>query len=145
MPDKIKYTAATNTLIVGEDTPIARAGRIEQVPPAVWEYTVGGGVPVVRKWFSYRQQNRCQKKGALALDDINPTRWTAQFDDELLALLNVLGRCALLWNHARLTYSNAFAPVLLSQLRTSNAKAFSPWTAPAAGLRARPNRTVHQR
>jgi hypothetical protein len=96
MPDKIKYMAATNTLIVGEDTPIGRAGRIEQVPPAVWEYTVGGGVPVVRKWFSYRQQNRRQKNDALALDDINPTRWTAQFDDELLALLNVLGRCVAL-------------------------------------------------
>lgn len=33
------------------------------------------------------------------MDDVNPTRWTAQFDDELLDLLNVLGRCVALEPH----------------------------------------------
>jgi hypothetical protein len=95
MPDKIAYSLSTKTIIVGEDTLFGTAGRIERVEPAVWEYTVGG-MPIIRKWFSYRQRNPRLKKHTSELDNINPTWWTRQFDDELYSLLNVLGRCVAL-------------------------------------------------
>lgn len=95
MPDKISYDEATATLIVGEDNLLGTAGRITRVSREVWEYAVGDK-RVVRMWFGYRQRNPRRKKRTSDLDKINPTRWTAQFDDELLALLNVLGCCVAL-------------------------------------------------
>lgn len=95
MPDDIDYDAATHTLILGEDTLFGPAGRIRPVSPQVWAYTVGG-VPVIRRWFDYRRRAPRQRKRTSPLDDINPARWTAEFDDELFALLNVLGRCVAL-------------------------------------------------
>lgn len=93
MPDGIKYDAESKTITIGEYA--SHAGRIARVNPSVWEYTVGG-YQVVARWFSYRQRNPKRKKRTSALDEINPTCWTAQFDDELLALLNVIGRCVAL-------------------------------------------------
>ncbi|MGH7929317.1 MAG: type ISP restriction/modification enzyme, partial [Candidatus Binatia bacterium] len=92
MPNSIKYDAESKTIIIGEHP---HSGRITQVNPSIWEYTVGG-YQVVPRWFSYRQRNPSRKKRTSALDEINPTCWTVQFDDELLALLNVLGRCVAL-------------------------------------------------
>lgn len=95
MPDKIEYDPVSETMTIGEQTLSYRAGRIEGVSQAVWEYTVGG-VQVIRKWFSYRQRNPRKRKRTSKLDDINPTRWTSEFDDALLELVNVLGRCVAL-------------------------------------------------
>ncbi len=92
-PDTWSYCPSTQTLIIGTDSPTSRAGRIERVTSQMWAYNVGGGVPVVRRWLSYRLSNPPRKKQTSPLDTINPTRWTAQFDDELIDLLNVLGRC----------------------------------------------------
>jgi hypothetical protein len=61
----------------------------------VWTYTVGG-MPIIKKWFSYRQPDPKYRKRTSPLDDLNPTRWTAQFDDELLDLLQVLDGCVTL-------------------------------------------------
>jgi hypothetical protein len=92
-PDTWEYCATTQTLIIGRDSPLCRAGRVEGVTPEMWEYNVGGGVPVIRRWLSYRQSNPRRKKHTSPLDAINPPHWTAQFDDELLDLLNVIGCC----------------------------------------------------
>ncbi|HWO61482.1 MAG TPA: type ISP restriction/modification enzyme, partial [Umezawaea sp.] len=95
MPNTIRYDEDTETIVIGEDTLFERAGRIGPVRAEVWNYTVGG-MPVVRKWFSYRQQDPKYRKRTSSLDDINPTRWTARFDDELLDLLEVLDGCVAL-------------------------------------------------
>ncbi|HEY9412377.1 MAG TPA: type ISP restriction/modification enzyme [Jiangellaceae bacterium] len=95
MPDAIEYDVDAGTLIIGDATDPERHGRIERVSPEVWNYAVGG-MPVVRKWFSYRQRNPRRKKRTSPLDDINSMRWTAKFDDDLLALLHVLDRCVAL-------------------------------------------------
>ena len=96
MPDQVEYSPGDNTLTIGRDGSPDDYGIVENVSPAVWAYTVGGGVPVVRRWISYRLHSPRHKRRTSPLDDINPTRWTAQFDDELLDLLNVLDRCVAL-------------------------------------------------
>lgn len=95
MPDAIRYDAQDETITIGDDTISGGVGRISGVSPVIWNYTVGG-IQVVRKWFSYRKRSPSRKKRTSALDDINPCRWTGQFEDELFDLLNVLGRCAAL-------------------------------------------------
>ena len=92
MPSRVKYDVESKTIIIGE---YGKSGRITRVNPSVWEYAVGG-YQVVPQWFSYRLRNPSRKKRTSALDEINPTCWTAQFDDELLALLNMVGRCVAL-------------------------------------------------
>jgi hypothetical protein len=95
MPSKISYDEATKTVLIGEDTLLGPAGRIAPVDTRVWNYTVGG-VRVVDHWFGYRQRSARRKKRTSPLDDDNPLRWIAEFDDDLFALLNVLGRCVAL-------------------------------------------------
>jgi hypothetical protein len=95
MPESIHYDEETETLVIGEDSLFSRAGRVHPVRKEVWDYTVGG-MHVVRKWLSYRHPDPKYRKRTSPLDDINPTRWTAQFDDELLELLHVLDRCVAL-------------------------------------------------
>lgn len=89
IPRSARLDEATETLILGEDTLFETAGEIRPVSRAVWNYSTGG-MPVVRKWLSYRQSDPKHRKRTSELDDINPQRWTAQFDDELLELLAVL-------------------------------------------------------
>jgi len=79
-------------LIVGVDTLLEHAGRVEPVSRAVWEYQVGG-VQVIKKWFSYRHPDAPQRRRTSPLDDINPYRWCAEFDDELLDMIEVLDGC----------------------------------------------------
>jgi hypothetical protein len=92
IPKSARLDESTETLILGEDTLFQTAGCIQPVSRAVWNYSTGG-MPVVRKWLSYRQSDPRRKRRTSELDDINPQRWTAQFDDELLELLAVLDRC----------------------------------------------------
>lgn len=83
MPDKITYDARTRTLHIG-------SGAIAPVAPEVYGYDVGG-MPVIRKWFSYRQRDRLATRDAASrLDDIRSTRWSLQFTEDLLDLLQVL-------------------------------------------------------
>ena len=80
-PDQFEYHETTKTLWVG-------AGRFAPVQPEVWEFSVSG-FQVVRSWLSYRMRHGAGRKSS-TLDDIRPTRWTAQFTNELLELLWVL-------------------------------------------------------
>ena len=61
------------------------AGRFAPVQPEVWEFSVSG-FQVVRSWLSYRMRDGAGRKSS-PLDDIRPTRWTADFTRELLELL----------------------------------------------------------
>lgn len=92
IPGSAHLDEATKTLVLGEDTLFQTAGCFRPVSRAVWNYTTGG-MPVVRKWLSYRRSDPKHRKRTSELDDINPQRWTAQFDDELLELLAVLDMC----------------------------------------------------
>lgn len=95
MPNEISYDSEAETLIIGEETLPGGPGRIERVSPGMRYYAVGN-LSVLDHWFSYRKQHPSRKKRTSSLDDTNPTRWTSEFDDELLNLLNVLGRCVAL-------------------------------------------------
>lgn len=84
MPDKITYDAATCTLHVG-------SGAIAPVNPDVYTYTVGGGVSVINRWFSYRRGTRPSLHRAESrLDDTRAARWSVQFTEDLLDLVQVL-------------------------------------------------------
>ncbi|WP_198958255.1 type ISP restriction/modification enzyme, partial [Amycolatopsis sp. KNN50.9b] len=92
LPTSVRYEEETQTLVLGEDTLFERAGRVHPVRKEVWEYHVGN-LQIVRKWFSYRHPDPRRRRRTSPLDDINPSRWTAEFDDDLLDLLEVLEGC----------------------------------------------------
>ena len=77
-PDRFEYTPTTQTLWVG-------AGQFAPVSPQVWEFSVSG-FKVVQSWLRYRMRGGAGKRSS-PLDDIRPTRWTADFTRELLELL----------------------------------------------------------
>lgn len=88
MPDEITYDAGSRTLHVGK-------GRIENVPPAVWEYEVSGK-QVLNQWFSYRKKSRKKppmgdKRPPSKLSEIQPEGWLAEYTTELLNVIHVLG------------------------------------------------------
>lgn len=83
LPDTIRHDAATETLHVG-------AGAFAPVPTAIWEYDVGG-MPVVKKWFSYRKANPGGRRSS-PLDAIHVDRWPHEWTAELIDLLTVLRR-----------------------------------------------------
>lgn len=88
MPDEMKYDAGSRTLHVGK-------GRIENVPPAVWEYEVSGK-RVLTQWFSYRKKTRTKpqmgdKRPPSKLSEIQPDGWLAEYTTELLNVIHVLG------------------------------------------------------
>jgi hypothetical protein len=92
-PDTLEYDAAANRVHVGE-------GYVDRVPPAVWGYTVSGK-QVLRQWFSYRKKNRERpiigdRRPPSPLGDIQPEGWLAQYTEDLIDLVNVLGRLVLL-------------------------------------------------
>lgn len=95
MPDRITHDPESWIVTIGEDNLPQAPGQIANVNESVFGYTVGG-THVIRKWFDYRKKNPDAKRRTSQLDHVNPTRWTAQFDDELLDLLHVLGRCVAL-------------------------------------------------
>lgn len=99
MPDQAVYDSGTQRLTIGRQDCPDGGGTIERVAPAVWEYTVGGGVPVVRRWLNYRLRNPRHRRQTSPLDGLNADRWTAEFDDELVDLLNVLDRLVALEPH----------------------------------------------
>ncbi len=89
MPDTIRYDAESRRLWIG-------GGHIDNVPPGVWAYEVSGK-QVLTQWFSYRKRNRERpqigdRRTPSPLGDIQPDRWPAEYTNELLNVLNVLGR-----------------------------------------------------
>lgn len=88
MPDEMTYDAGSRTLHVGK-------GRIENVPPAVWNYEVSGK-RVLTQWFSYRKKDRVKppmgdKRPPSKLGEIQPAGWLAEYTTELLNVLHVIG------------------------------------------------------
>ena len=71
------------------------AGTVLWVMSAIWRYTVGGK-QVVRAWFSYRLREPSRRKRSSDLDKITARRWQPEFDDQMLELLNVVGRCVMM-------------------------------------------------
>jgi hypothetical protein len=87
MPDTLDYDPAQRRLLIG-------SGRIDNVPPAVWDYEVSGK-QVLRHWFSYRRRQRARpllgdRRPPSPLGDIQPEGWPAEYTSELLDLLHVL-------------------------------------------------------
>jgi len=87
-PNRIDYDAAFETLIIGD-------GAVAPVPLPVWEYKVGS-MQVIVEWFESRRGRPRHKRRSSELDDICASEWTHHFTDDLLNLLQVLGRCVLL-------------------------------------------------
>jgi hypothetical protein len=87
-PDSYRYDEAEQTLHVG-------AGEIHPVAPEVWGYQVGG-MAIVSKWLDFRMRRPRHRRVTSPLDEINATRWTAEFDDQLLEVLEVIRRCVAL-------------------------------------------------
>jgi Type ISP C-terminal specificity domain/N-6 DNA Methylase len=83
LPPAVRYDPAAATLHVG-------SGVFGPVPAAVWEYTVGG-MPVVRKWLSYRKAHRAGRTSS-RLDAIHADRWPLTWTSELNELLTVVRR-----------------------------------------------------
>jgi hypothetical protein len=83
VPDTLTYDKETNTLHVGP-------GGFTGVPPAVWNYEVGG-MHVIKKWFGYRKASPTSRKTS-PLDDIHVTAWPSEWTEELIELLSVLRR-----------------------------------------------------
>ncbi|MGS2613629.1 type ISP restriction/modification enzyme [Micromonospora sp. LZ34] len=83
LPATMTYDPAAQTLYAG-------TGSFAPVPPAVWEYDVGG-MQVVKKWFSYRKANPGGRRSS-PLDAIHAERWPHDWTVELNDLLTVLRR-----------------------------------------------------
>ena len=89
LPDEISYDAAKQRLHVG-------TGYVDNVTQAMWDYEVSGK-QVVRQWFSYRRRDRSRpiigdRRPPSPLDKIQPESWPSEYTDDLIDLLNVLGR-----------------------------------------------------
>jgi len=80
-PEDFEYNESQQTLRVG-------AGAFGPVRPEVWAFSVSG-FQVVKSWLGYRMREGAGRRSS-PLDEIRPTRWTAQFTRELLELLWVL-------------------------------------------------------
>ncbi len=80
----ITYDEETHTLTVGD-------GQISGVRPDVWTYEVSG-MQVVPKWLGYRTVRAPGRAASStsALDQIRPSAWPDEWNDELLDLIRVL-------------------------------------------------------
>lgn len=81
---QVNYDAETGTLVIGD-------GRIGGVRPDVWIYSVSG-MQVLPKWIGYRTRKGTGRAASSksALDQIRPTEWHDDWNDELLDLIRVL-------------------------------------------------------
>ena len=83
------YDAAKRRLIIGK-------GFVDNVTPAMRNYEISGKI-VLDQWFSYRRRDRTKpligdKRPPSPLEKIQPDGWLAEYTEDLLNLLNVLGR-----------------------------------------------------
>jgi hypothetical protein len=93
IPQTISYDTAMRRLHIG-------AGHVDNVPPEVWTYEVSGK-QVLAQWFSYRSRDRSRpiigdRRPPSPLSDIQPAGWLPEYTTELLNVLNVVGRLAIL-------------------------------------------------
>ena len=80
---------AERRLIIGK-------GFVENVTPAMRSYEISGK-NVLDQWFSYRRRDRTKpligdKRPPSPLEKIQPDGWLAEYTEDVLNLLNVLGR-----------------------------------------------------
>jgi Type ISP C-terminal specificity domain/N-6 DNA Methylase len=88
LPVSMEYDAAKRRLAIGK-------GFVENVTPAMRNYEVSGKT-VLDQWFSYRRRDRSKpmigdKRAPSPLEKIQPDGWLAEYTEDLLNLLNVLG------------------------------------------------------
>ena len=89
LPETMHYDAAKRRLVIGK-------GFVENVTPAMRTYEISGKT-VLDQWFSYRRRDRTKpligdKRPPSPLEKIQPDGWFAEYTEDLLNLLNVLGR-----------------------------------------------------
>lgn len=89
LPEAMEYDAATRRLHIGE-------GIVDNVTPAMVGYEVSG-MNVLKQWFSYRKRDRSRpiigdRRPPSELSNIQPDHWPSEYTDDLIDLLNVLGR-----------------------------------------------------
>ncbi|MGD0763052.1 MAG: type ISP restriction/modification enzyme [Roseiarcus sp.] len=89
LPETLDYEAAKRRLVIGK-------GLVENVAPAMRNYEISGKT-VLDQWFSYRRRDRTKpqigdKRPPSPLEKIQPDGWLAEYTEDLLNLLNVLGR-----------------------------------------------------
>ncbi|HMK89457.1 MAG TPA: type ISP restriction/modification enzyme [Methylocystis sp.] len=88
LPARMDYDAAKRRLIVGK-------GYIENVTPAMRAYEISGK-NVLDQWFGYRRLDSKpiigDRRPPSPLEKIQPEGWLAEYTEDLLNLLNVLGR-----------------------------------------------------
>ena len=80
-PETYRYDAETATVFVG-------LGEFAPVRAEIWNFDVSG-LSVLRSWLAYRMRSGAGKRSS-PLDDIRPTSWTAEMNEELLKLLWIL-------------------------------------------------------
>ncbi len=83
------YDAAKRRLVIGK-------GFVENITPAMRKYEISGKT-VLDQWFSNRRLDRTKpligdKRPPSPLEKIQPDGWLAEYTEDLLNLLNVLGR-----------------------------------------------------
>ncbi len=89
LPETMDYDAARRRLVIGK-------GFVENVTPAMRAYEISGKT-VLDQWFSYRRRDRTKppigdRRPPSPLEKIQPDGWLAEYTEDLLNLLNVLGR-----------------------------------------------------
>jgi hypothetical protein len=83
IPSAITYDPQTQTVHLG-------SGSFGPVSQAVWDYSIDNK-PVVNAWFNYRRATPTGRRSS-ALDDINATAWSTEWNGEFIDLLSVLAR-----------------------------------------------------
>jgi hypothetical protein len=89
LPESMIYDPAKRRLVIGK-------GFVDNVAPAMRAYEISGKT-VLDQWFSYRRRDRTKpmigdKRLPSPLEKIQPEGWLAEYTEDLLNLLNVLGR-----------------------------------------------------
>ena len=80
-PETYSYDEANLTLNVGQ-------GEFAPVSEEVWNFSVSG-FSVLQSWLSYRMKSGAGRRSS-PLDNIRPTNWIAELNEELLKLLWIL-------------------------------------------------------
>ena len=89
LPEIMDYDAPKRRLVIGK-------GFVDNVTPAMRNYEISGK-NVLDQWFSYRRRDRTKpmigdRRPPSPLEKIQPDGWLAEYTEDLLNLLNVLGR-----------------------------------------------------
>jgi Type ISP C-terminal specificity domain len=89
LPETMAYDAAKRRLVIGK-------GFIDNVTPGMRNYEISGKT-VLDQWFSYRRRDRTKpmigdRRPPSPLEKIPPDGWLAEYTEDLLNLLNLLGR-----------------------------------------------------